>query len=504
MKVWLIELHSLDPANQPHVLRLAVGAGFQNRPTDNPPAVWWAPDVLERLSFESSLFDQATTYGASRIGWGSLQLVNPDGRYDYLLRHAIDGQPLQMWLADTEQPFSAAVPMFRGRMERLRADAEVLTVEMLDRLVDLDKPLCAEKFVGTDQAPVGVDGREDLKDKRKQRIYGTALNVSPLLVNPSKGIWLAAGNLVSLSAVREKGVPLLPGAEASSQADLEATAPPDGRFRLWAGPKGVFLRLSGDPKQPTFDAASVARVGSLIRQVLMDAGVPAADISTADVAALDARCPGTLGIVVTDDATALDTINQLAASVGAWVTVDRSDQFRLGVLDVPSDPVMTISPAEIVRGSLRIISSGNDDRGLPASEIELEFDRNWTVQSDLETSAGATMQAWAKLASRKETVKIAAVEARHKLAKPLQQQTLLRQRWDAEAEAFRRSQLYGVLRHTYELEAQLDAAQIIALQLGGTVKLKHPRFDLADGKLVRVIGMSPDLQAGRLKLKLWG
>ncbi|MDK2124146.1 hypothetical protein [Parachitinimonas caeni] len=503
--VWLFEADTLDAANQPTVQRWAAGGGFQTAPSDSPPAAWFEPRVAEAFSFEANLFDKATTYGASRIGWGVLKLVNPDGRLDGLLDHAIDGRALRVYLADSRQPFAAASLAFRCRMERLKAETDTLSLEVLDRLVDLDQPLCAERLLGSDTAPNGIEGRAELKDRRKPRLYGEVANVSPIGVNPSKNLYLLCSHAATVSAVRDKGGELLADAPATSQADLETVVPAIGHYRVWSSPAGTYLRIGGNPQQITVDARSAdSRCASLIQQVLREAGIAAGDISQADVDALNALQPAPVGLYVADELTALEAINRLAGSIGAWVAPDRRDVFRLGRLDAPANPILTLGPAQIVAGSLRLIGSGNDDRGLPCHTLNLEYDRNDTVQAELIGAASEAMKTWAKEATRKATLQAAAVKTRHPLAAELTQATLLRRRADAEAEAARRLALYSVVRRTWQLEAQLTAAELGQLSLGCSLTLQHPRFGLAAGKALRLIGWSPDLRAGAVTLKLWG
>jgi hypothetical protein len=72
-------------------------------------------------------------------------------------------------------------------------------------------PLQTTKYAGSNVLPAGREGVEDLKGKPKPVCLGSVFNIAPPCVNTSKLIYqVNDGAVASISAIRDRGVPLLP------------------------------------------------------------------------------------------------------------------------------------------------------------------------------------------------------------------------------------------------------------------------------------------------------
>lgn len=99
---------------------------------------------------------------------------------------------------------------------------------------------------------------------------------------------------------------------------------------------------------------------------------------------------------------------------------------------------------------------------------------------------------------RTATKSDAATLAKFKLnAEPVQEDTLLLTRAEAEAEAQRRLDLWKVPRATYEFTG---LPELLQLALGQAITVYNPRFGMSAGVPGIVISLAPDWSTGRVKV----
>lgn len=511
-KAWAIEIDAVDENDDPQTLRFASRA-FTTLPSETPANAFFEDRFTIGSSpiIEQALFERSTTYGPTSVGYGRLELVNTSGdlSLDYLLDWAFDGREVRIYYGVVGAAFPSGWTLSGlAKIERMTLEEDRAVFLLRDRLVDLDAPLCAAKLLGNNTPPNGVEGDSQLKDKRKPRIYGAVSNGEPLMVNASKRIFLVCANQASLGAVYDKGALITTGSSRSSVGVLESTSAAPSTFDYTSSSSGTYFRLGSDPQGTiTFDAATTATAtASLISLVLTDAGIDPSDVSSSDVTALNSLNSAPVGLYATDEITALDAISQLAESIGAFVRPDRSGVFRMGRLDAPSgSPAAYITTDEIV--SCKLVAIGNDDRGLPTWQSELLFDKNYTVQnSDLAgvTDVSLGRKQYLALEYRRATSEDSAIKTRHPYAVALTQQTLLRNRSDAETEAARRLALYGIQRRLFEIVVYLDEQQVNLIEPNVCISVTFPRFGLDAGVLLRVISTAINPVAGKATLCCWG
>ena len=82
-------------------------------------------------------------------------------------------------------------------------------------------------------------------------------------------------------------------------------------------------------------------------------------------------------------------------------------------------------------------------------------------------------------------------------AEPVQQDTMLLRRVDAEAEAQRRLAISRLPRTAYEFDG---TAEMLALELGQAVTVTHPRFGMENGVAGQVVSLAPDWLTGHVKV----
>ncbi|HJW23754.1 MAG TPA: hypothetical protein VJ576_02560 [Rhodocyclaceae bacterium] len=499
---------AVDDAGTTQTLRFGTDA-FCSARTDAPADTAWRPFIKDPGSIEQHMFDEARTSGTSRIGFGVLELVNADGALDALMDYGFDGRPLTLRAVEPGAALASAVDLVTLTMQQAEFGKRSISIRVRDLQAALAVTLASTTYAGTNVLPAGLEGTaDDLKGQPKPRLYGTVQNIAPPCVNTARLIYqVHDGAVQDIAAVYDQAVALTRGADYLSQADMEATAPAAGAYRAWLG--GGCFRLGSSPAgQVTADASRGATaadrcVAKLLQAVALDA-YPAVSINAADVTALATAASGEAGHWVASADSALQVMDELAGSVGAWFGFDAAGALRLGQLQAPAGVAsLTLGAIEIV--DLDRVANNDTANGLPVWRVRLQYGRLYTVQTtDLAGAVSAARRAELAKEYREATVTRAAVKTKHPLAGELERRSLLLASADADAEASRLLDLYGVDRHTWKVEARLTAAQIGALALGMTVRLVFPRFGLAGGKNFVLIGMVRELESSRATLWLWG
>lgn len=318
--------------------------------------------------------------------------------------------------------------------------------------------------------------------------------------------------VVYISGTDRSGIPGTFG----SLADLEDDdlAPVPGTFKSASNAAGSYVRLGSPPYGAvtadfTVGATAADRTAAQVwADILTKAGYTSADWVAGDLTTLDAADNSEVGVFLgtEDRPTIAEALDMVANTVGAWWGPRASDgDFRLVQWLAPSGtPALELGPNDIVEGSLKLLASTDEGRGLPSTKTTLRYAPNWTPQVE-GLAAGVTdarrvylAQAW-----REVFAEDAAVATAHLLAPQTVEDTLFVVEADAQAEATRRQALRGVWRQRYEVVVALTAARA-ALDLGDVVTLTHPRYGLSAGVDCRILGIVPDAARDRLTLTLWG
>lgn len=485
-------------------LRYTSGRGFTTRPTDTPPNTYIAPRISQPLLARRDLFDRATTYGRTAAGAGEIRLINADGGLDTLLTgYALNGRALRAWIGLETTTWPASwVQVMAGRVDTVGQTGNELVIRLRDELATLDKPLLPTTYAGNNALPAGLEGvADDLKGKRKPRVLGKVINISPYCVNTSKLIYQLSDQACSVTGVFDRGAALTAGAAYATLADVQATAPSAGQYRVYAGSEGTYLRLGSTPSgELTCDAAaSETRAASQAAAVATAMG---AALASGDVTALNSANSAAVGVWVTDDMSALDALDALLGSLGAWYGYDRTGQLRAARLEAPAASAdAVIDPAAVM--DVTLVSTGDGDKGVPAYRIALGYGHNYTTQTDTAGAAAADRRAW--LGQQERT---AASENGNRTIWPdaaeIAVSSYLTASSDAQAEADRRLALYGVARQMLEVRIRAARVTVQAFDIGQTVSLTWPRFGLATGKRFRVVGLQTNFQNRELLLRLWG
>ncbi len=308
---------------------------------------------------------------------------------------------------------------------------------------------------------------------------------------------------------------LTPGSAYTSQSDMETTAPSAGQYRVWLA--GGMFRLGSSPsgqitctpqQYDTSTGMTSGRAASLMQEIAEDAGIATADISAADVTALNAATAyPDMGVWLgLDDAsTALQLMDYLATSVGAWYGFDRLGSLRMAQLAAPTlgAEVHTFGAHEIL--DLHRRSSQDAGAGVPAWDVKVRYYRNWTPMrpADLAGSVSITDRQWYTQEWRNSRGLDAAVQTKHPLAWSIEYDSAGVVDAGVAIEANRRLALLKVNRALYEARVHVGPALLATLDLGAVVRFDVDRFNLREKPLL-ITGILHDPRAQAADLTLWG
>ena len=484
---------------------------LSTKPTDTPADTEVKDRVIQPALVRRDVFDTGTTGGASRVGYGELELRNDDGELDWLNTVALDGRRLVVRVASS---IGATYPsgyqtLLVATMEEVEITQQAVRIRIRDRQVFTSRLVQTNRYGGTNVLPSGVDGIvSDLKGKPKPILYGAAYNVEPPCVNTSRLIYqVNDGAVRDVMAVYDSGALLARGEDYADQTAMETTGPAPGSYRVWKA--GGMFRLGTAPAgQVTCDAVEGAwpadrTAAQVFKRVLVErAGRDPSELSSADVAALDAVQRATVGIYVDADTTVTQVLDLVAQSVGAWWAADVGGLIRLQRLDAPTgEPVLRLT-GETIRSLTR---QPLNDGGLPVYRVTVRCVPNYTVQtSGLVGQVGAARRARLAQPFQDGTATDLTTLDTYLLSPEKIVETALSCRSAGEAEAARLLALYGVKRDRFEVVAQATASTLAEVDLGAVIEITYRRFGLESGKLFRVLGYQLDPVAGTVSLTVWG
>ncbi|MGI4856762.1 MAG: hypothetical protein ACRYHA_07525 [Janthinobacterium lividum] len=468
--------------------------GFVTRPADDPPNAWFEPVIKRAPTLDRLLFDEAGTYGASKVTLGNVVLVNVDGSLDALVTdYAFDGRRYRVRMGNPGQLYRDWQTVMAGTLSDVIVNNTSLELVIQDRLADLAK-WQRPSYAGNNVLPDGVEGtKDDLKGQTKPRVYGRVWNVAPVFVNTAKLVYQVSDTQCVIDAAYDRGIGLSRGPDYRDIPDLLAVPPGPGQYRCFLG----HLRLGSMPVgEVTCDAISPqTRPADLLMAVACDAGLVVADIDQVDVDQLNALAAPGVGVWADADVTTQTLMDALAGAIGAWYGFDRLGRLRMGRIDAP------VGPPRAAWGRDAILAVNVRSAGIPAWKVNVRFAQNGTVQNDVGGAVPAARVAWLAQPSRIATAENAARKIPWPHASEITFDTPLIDEEAAMREAVRRLDLYGVRRSTFDVDIPLS--ELGAVDLGDVVQIVTPRFGL-ERRLLRVIGINAGYDRGMAALVLWG
>lgn len=452
--------------------RYASNAGYVASATDPvaPHRAYpdWLIEVPEvRQSLPSGLF------GRSDIGWSDATISNPSGVRDGWLDEAWDGRAVRLLVGAAEWSLDQFVPVFAGVATALQATAEgALRLAMSDPREQLNKPVQSALLASGPSAGQAVP-----------LCWGTVFNVEPVLIDAAAHTYrVHESAVVAVDQVYVGGLPVSYTDNADGTLTLGVF--PDGRVT-------ADVRGGLDAGVPPVPLATAAQ---LIQHIAARVGVTSVD--AAAFVTLAVQAPQALGLYVSERANAIDVLDQIAASVGAWWGFDGLGRLTAAVSRV-GVPALALTADDV--GEFGVSLESVDT---PSWRRRAGYRRNYSVQTD-GLFAAVPEDVRQRLGREWDIAEAASpsTQALHPLAlDPEIEDTLLSDGAQARAESARRLSMFGLPAKRLRVTA---FSRAWTLRPGDTVRLTHPRFGLAGGRDLLVLAVQRRVSSRETVLTLW-
>lgn len=534
--ITMVEIDAFNKAtNAVETLCFCDFLAYRLRPTETPANALYRPFLTDAGWSRVDIFTKPGDYG--HVTLGQIVLNDSSGELGaQLINYAFDGRKIVQRVGTRGAAYPAGyTTILNGTMAGQPSfNYGKIVVRPADLTASLSKPLQTQRYAGSNVLPNGLEGVDDLKGKVKPIVLALASNMSPIQVNTSKLIYhvsIPVDTVLthSISAGRDKGVPLTADAAYASVADLldDTKAPAAGHYKvLSTTADGCYIRLGRSPiGQFTVDAAlgsASDRTHAQVWQRVLKffGGIASGSISAADVAALDAALPGEIEYALFEESQIDNVLREIANSAGASWYGDPTGIHRLQLWSAPSgSPVDTITALRTE--TMDLVDPVGNGGDAPAYLVTVSFGRNWTVQPDSSLGGDKTSPAtdtvtapsgrtalaarnWLAEEYRTVSSTDASVKTTHPNAIELQLQSLFSKQADAQAFTDSQLALYKVDRHMLSLTAWLSPSQLDAIRVGTVITVKESRWNYDAGRLMRVAGIQPDLETGKTIMNCWG
>ncbi|WP_210482779.1 hypothetical protein [Microvirga antarctica] len=479
---------------------------FITEPDDTPGNQPIFGTLQHALRFERSIIS-SDGFGRVTIGWGEMAIINADGEYDdFIGGYSVDGRRVVLRAGLAGSPYSRFVTVFDGTAQDWLIEEDILRIKVRDNGYKLAVPAQGNLYGGTG----GLDGSADLKGKRKPKAFGQTLNVTPALVDPARLLYqVHDGAIEAVSAVYDRGVALVfAGDYSSSAALLSAAIAPghfstcltEGFFRLGAAPAGT---VTADVEGDKAGGVYVTSVAGIVRRLVATTAVTVPDeIDDLSFERLDASQPARVGYWLAPDsnATVADVIADLMASIGGWVGFTRASLLQAGIFTLPDGAAAgRYDEQDIIEIERLGLPEGLSP---PPWRHRVAWGRNWTVQQDLAGAVGAARVAALAEAFRVAEASLPAIKANRPLAQdPAVIEAYFVDQADAEIEAQRRLGLFSGARSLYRVVIK---GRLFSHDIGDVVGLTYPRWNLTEGRLLRIVAVSEDTDSHQTQLTAFG
>lgn len=495
---------------------------FATRSTDTPAHANIQGRITKgvRLAREIEIGGDGAFGSLIRTTFGAIELNNADGALDGLVDDfTADGRDVRLYIGATE--------ILTGGRQRVQAFADFELVyttvagswslehdSLKLRIRDLGASLRSRLQSQTYSGAGGAAGPAELAGRTMPTAFAYCKNVTAQLVDPTNFMYqVHSGSIQAITAVYDMGIEVPFDTDYASYAALDGATIPAGEYatclatghlRLGgSGPLGnVTVDLQGD--KDNISGNVVTTHANVIRMILRDyGGIPSASIdhdSFNTVTALAPTAQMGLFLPAGDQSTVEDVIARIALSNGCVVGQDRSGLYRIFRLDPPAaSQHWSFNDRDIVR-----IDREEPGYSIPWRSWSIGYDANWTIQDAGELAGGVTTtrRLFLETERRYAFVQSPTIALAHNTSKDaLPRDSLYRDQDDAEEEAERLLGLYARGRALYRFVVK---NALFSVDLGQTVRLTYPRWNLANGRHFVVIAVADDADAIETELLVFG
>jgi hypothetical protein len=520
---YLIELHPYDPTNEGQHTWTQAPVGWQpfgfietrtfgsvetvylsdlkfiTRPDDTLANQYFAPVVDNPLQFDLSIL-RGDQFGVSSPSYGSIQIQNGNGDFDYLTDMNWKGRRIVVKAGGVDFRYSEFATVFDGLCNAIEFDDNVITLTIRDRGLRIEQDINSATFEGTGS----LEGGDDLAGKLKPLLYGEAFNIEPVLIVPADLIYqVHSGSIQSIDAVYDRGVELTLDADvadiltATPGAGEYSTCLATGHIRLGSTPTG---RITADAKGDN-EGGYVSSAADISKRLVMtklgSQSFLVTDLDGGSFNRLNAVLPGAMGIYVTEKTAVRNLLDALINPCAAYWCFTRTGMLSVGFLDAAGTEGFLITEKDIDAAGIEAPAPAQT-----AWRISVGYAPVWIVQKEDELAGSATEDYRSFVGQEYRTVVYEDRSTRTQNAQAVERSffTMLADKADAEALLERLARIYGTTRKIYRVPTY---GTLFRLYIGDTAQVQYSRFNISN-KILSVVGISENAENNQTILELWG
>ena len=494
---------------------------FATRATDSPAHTNVQGRIARGVRIQRSIQtgDGGAFGSLISTSFGEIELNNADGALDGLINDfTADGRPIRLYIGATEitaegrervQPFADFALVYSSVAGAWSLEHDVLKLRVRDLSVRLRIRLQSLTYSGEGDAT----GPAELTGRTMPTAFGRCLNVTAQLVDPTiLAYQVHSGRIDSMTAVYDQGIEVPFDVDYGSYALLAAATVPagtyatsltSGHFRLGSIPTGnVTADIRGHRTEPPDDNYTDEHGGVMLVILRHYASFPDSLIDLDSFAALDVAQPESMGLFLPagDESTVEEVLAQIALSAGAFVGQDRSGLYRAQRLEVPAlAQHWSFDDRDIVA-----IEREEPDYSIPWKSWSVGYQVNFTVQDAGELAGGVSSSRRLFLESERrwaiaQDPAIALAHTTSSGSPP--RSSFFLAKAVAETEAERLLTLYTRGRALYRFVVK---NALFSVEIGQTVRLTYPRWNLANGKHFVAVGVGYDADRVESEILVFG
>lgn len=498
----LVEVKVLDVEAQEEVTFNLSTIGYLT--TDSQTS--FNPIITGGLQITESITVDNTT----SLAFGDLEINNINGDYDNWLdntKYIWVNRSIKIYIGDPSwvcqdiaQVRTDFLKVFDGTVTDIDSkDRDRLNIKIGDKLQRLNTPLTENKLGNLGTWIAGQTNQDTIRPV----VLGEIFNMAPLLIDPAQLEYMFNdGPTELLIEIRDNGVAIHNSNITGATVNLST-----GRFKLLHPLVGMCtVSVQGVPKSidlvtGILDTTYVNNAANLVAIICTQFGNTATKLSIDEIDLINfnefnTRNPQPVGTAILDRANILNVCHSIVSSFGAQLYMTRLGKLQILQLGIPtSDAVVDITDRDILHHSLSITN-----RTPVVAATKLGYCKNWAVQDNLATNIPIEHKDMMGLEWFTNSIVDPEVKLEYSLnSDPVQKDTMLINRIDADLEATRLTNYFCIPRTVYTFKG---TARLLSLKLGQGVTLTHNRFNLAGGKAGQVITLSPDWATSTVQVEV--
>jgi hypothetical protein len=206
-------------------------------------------------------------------------------------------------------------------------------------------------------------------------------------------------------------------------------------------------------------------------------------------------------------------MERLAQVAGVYFGFDRNGTLRMAKWDAPGTSVATFKEARASQGTalasdeydlVNLEGEPTREEDTPVYDVTARWQRNYTVQADLQTNVADDRRAIIENEWRRAKATDSSIQDKHKNARAVELDTPYQTRTGGQDVADRTLTRDKVQRRRWRLRASLSNNLSGTVDLADTVTITLDRLDFTGGKKHRVKALEADPVRGEIEYEVWG